>query len=655
MNKRKIWRGLILAMLLVSFCASAFAAGYTTLRYRDSGSAVLKMQKALVALGYNTGGTDGKFGATTEKAVRQFQKDNGLSVDGLAGNATLTLLYSLAEGGSSTTTTPSTDSSASDSSSSSGSYFGGNYTTLKYGSKGDRVKLLQQALNDLGFSSGSADGKFGAGTQRAVVAFQQANGLTADGLAGKKTLQKIEAQLEGDTGGSTAATAAPTAAPTATPAPSTEGEYTIPTRTLRKGYQGDDVKSVQTRLKELGYYTGSIDGKYGSGTMAAVKAFQSNNGLSADGLAGTKTYAVLYSDSAKAAGSTSTATPTAAPTATPAPEYTVPTRTLRQNDTGDDVTLLQTRLKALGYYTGLIDGSFGSGTTQAVTAFQKQHGLTADGVAGTKTYNILFSSKAQQAETTVENTPAVDQPTASEPSGGWTTLRRGSTGAEVKQLQEALAQLGYPVGVSSEDGYVFNYTTLWAVECFQRRNGLTADGVAGATTLAKLYGGSAVAADTTLSTTVVKGVAPGGADLELMHWFDDIKAYLQRNRTFTVYEPVSGKQWNMRLYSAGNHADSEPLTAEDTAIMYEVWGNEWTWDEKPVYVRLANGTWVIASMPNMPHLSGSISDNNFDGHTCVHFPRTMTEVQKNDPKNAARHNRDIRIHWLKLTGEMIPW
>lgn len=653
MNKRNIWRGVILTVMLVSFCASAFAASYKTLRYRDQGDAVLTMQKALVSLGYSTGGTDGKFGPTTEKAVRQFQKDNGLTVDGLAGSATLTLLYAQADGSASTPTNPPSSSTGS-SSGSTDSYFGGNYATLKYGSRGDRVKLLQKALNDLGYSAGSADGKFGSGTQRAVVAFQQSNGLGADGLAGTKTLKKIEALLSGGTtsGGSSTVTPAPDTGSSG----SSDSGYTIPSRTLRKGYQGDDVKSVQKRLKELGYYTGSIDGKYGSGSMTAVKAFQSKHGLTADGLAGSKTYAILFSDSAKKAGeSTSASTPTTKPSTS----YDVPTRTLRKNDTGDDVSTLQKRLKELGYYTSLVDGSFGNGTVAAVTAFQKQHGLDADGVAGSRTYAILFSSKAQQAVTTPDssedNEIADDQPTATEPEGGWTKLKRDSTGAAVKQLQEALAKLNYPIGVSSEDGYVYNYSTVWAVECFQRRNGLPVDGVAGAATQAKLYGGQAVGMDTTLSSNVAKGVAPGGANLELLHWYNDISPYLQRNRNFTVYEPVSGKQWNMRLYSAGHHADSEPLTKEDAEIMYEVWGNQWSWNEKPVYIRLANGTWCIASMPNMPHLSGGISDNGFDGHTCVHFPRTMTEVQKNDPKNAARHNRDIRIHWLKLTGEMIPW
>lgn len=650
MNKRNIWRGVIVMMMLVSFCASAFAASYKTLRYRDQGDDVLRMQKALVSLGYATGGTDGKFGPTTEKAVRQFQKDNGLTVDGAAGSATLTLLYDRAEGSTSGSTGGSSGSSGSSGSTS--NYFGGNYNTLKYGSRGDRVKLLQKALNQLGYSAGSADGKFGSGTQRAVVAFQRANGLTADGLAGTKTLKKIEALLSGGTSSGGSTTTKPDSGSSNTG--SSNNGYTVPSRTLRRGYQGDDVKSVQSRLKELGYYTGSIDGQYGSGSMAAVKAFQSKHGLTADGLAGKATYAILFSDSAKKANESSTTTKPS----TPNNSYEIPTRTLRRNDTGDDVANLQKRLKELGYYTSLVDGSYGNGTVAAVTAFQQQHGLTADGVAGSRTYAILFSSKAQQATKvpdSSDNEVAEDQPTATEPEGGWTKLKRDSTGAAVKQLQEALAKLNYPIGVSSEEGYVYNYSTVWAVECFQRRNGLPVDGVAGASTQAKLYGGQAVGMDTSLSTNVAKGVAPGGANLELLHWYDDISPYLQRNRNFTVYEPVSGKQWNMRLYSAGHHADSEPLTKEDAQIMYEVWGNQWSWNEKPVYVRLANGTWCIASMPNMPHLSGGLSDNGFDGHTCVHFPRTMTEVQKNDPKNAARHNRDIRIHWLKLTGEMIPW
>lgn len=62
------------------------------------------------------------------------------------------------------------------------------YTTLRKGSTGAQVARMQQALIDLGYLSGAADGDFGSGTQRAVTQFQVVNGLSADGIAGTKTL-----------------------------------------------------------------------------------------------------------------------------------------------------------------------------------------------------------------------------------------------------------------------------------------------------------------------------------------------------------------------------------------------------------------------------------------------------------------------------------
>lgn len=55
------------------------------------------------------------------------------------------------------------------------------------------------------------------------------------------------------------------------------------------GSRGNEVKQIQTKLKRWGYYSGSVDGIYGSGTLAAVKKFQKKNGLTVDGIAGTKT------------------------------------------------------------------------------------------------------------------------------------------------------------------------------------------------------------------------------------------------------------------------------------------------------------------------------------------------------------------------------
>ena len=71
-----------------------------------------------------------------------------------------------------------------------------------------------------------------------------------------------------------------------------------PEPALHNGSQGEKVWQLQERLKELGYYTGEVDGQFGPGTREAVVMFQKKNGLDADGLAGEETQRVLYSEDA---------------------------------------------------------------------------------------------------------------------------------------------------------------------------------------------------------------------------------------------------------------------------------------------------------------------------------------------------------------------
>lgn len=73
------------------------------------------------------------------------------------------------------------------------------------------------------------------------------------------------------------------------------------------GARGDDVKKIQTRLKQWGFYKGSVDGIFGSGTLAAVKAFQKNSGLTVDGIVGPKTAAALGITLSSSGGSSSQA------------------------------------------------------------------------------------------------------------------------------------------------------------------------------------------------------------------------------------------------------------------------------------------------------------------------------------------------------------
>ena len=92
-----------------------------------------------------------------------------------------------------------------------------------------------------------------------------------------------------------------------------------------------------------------------------------------------------------------TPVPTAAPTDTPAPTA-VPTRTLKKNSTGEDVKKLQQALIDLGYLADAADGTFGANTQEAVTRFQAVNGLSADGLAGAKTQELLYSGNALSAD-----------------------------------------------------------------------------------------------------------------------------------------------------------------------------------------------------------------------------------------------------------------
>ena len=159
---------------------------------------------------------------------------------------------------------------------------------------------------------------------------------------------------------------------------------------LKLGAQNDEVRRLQQRLKELGFYTGEVDGQFGQGTQAAVILFQTQHGLTADGIAGEGTRTRLYSQSAQ----TFIPTPTPAPTAA---------GLLKKGDDGEAVSLMQERLKELGYYNGSVDGDFGGGTEEAVRLFQRQNGLDVDGSAGKMTFALLYSDDAKQV--TITPTP----------------------------------------------------------------------------------------------------------------------------------------------------------------------------------------------------------------------------------------------------------
>ena len=382
--KKLIVRALALAMAMMLLASCGLAE---TIRYRDKGENVTALQTALAQLGYYEKDIDGVFGTGTLKAVKAFQKDQYMKVDGLAGWATQAKLTSLTG-----VVFQETEEDKVEMPEKPATIFAGDYRTMQFGTAGDRVRILQRALLALGFNV-TVDGSYGSTTHAAVKAFQKVVGLTQDGKAGKKTLTKLESYF--DANGN--CTSGPIAGNTpAEPEPDPNAPtYGIPERTLRSGYTGLDVKYTMQRLYDLGFYNGKVDEKFGSGMLKAVKAFQKKNGLTVDGVVGIKTITILFSANALDADDPMPVQPE--------PEDPV----LNFGDSGDKVKALQVRLASLGYYDGKLDGKFGKGTLEAVKLFQARNGLAVDGKVGTRTQQVLDSDSAVRAEIGVVVVPGV--------------------------------------------------------------------------------------------------------------------------------------------------------------------------------------------------------------------------------------------------------
>ena len=171
--------------------------------------------------------------------------------------------------------------------------------TLKEGSKSDVVKLMQQRLGEH-FNitvKGGYDGDFGSGTLAAVKAFQKVKGLTMDGVVGRNTWAALLCFEEKDTKADDSAEWVKELQKAVNVTmDGIAGSKTLAAcPTLKKGSKGAVVKLMQQRIGE--YFgievKGGYDGDYGSGTLAAVKAFQKAKGLTADGVVGAKTWRAL--------------------------------------------------------------------------------------------------------------------------------------------------------------------------------------------------------------------------------------------------------------------------------------------------------------------------------------------------------------------------
>ena len=266
----------LLALVTVLSLLPVHHADAASMKQGSKGTTVKQLQQNLIGLGYLNDSADGSYGSKTRRAVEAFQADFGLKADGTAGEATQTAIYNAvvrlqvelknagyapgtADGHFGSKTRAALEKFQRDEELEvTGEMNKATWSAMDRSSMGirggaaartaEQIKRMQQALIGLGYLNDKADGVYGSKTREAVRQYQKAYGLTADGSAGSKTMTSLK----------------------------------------------NTVTALQSDLARKGYYSGKIDSSFGSGTQAAVKAYQKKNGLNQTGIAGASTMKKLY-------------------------------------------------------------------------------------------------------------------------------------------------------------------------------------------------------------------------------------------------------------------------------------------------------------------------------------------------------------------------
>lgn len=100
--------------------------------------------------------------------------------------------------------------------------------------------------------------------------------------------------------------------------------------------------------------------------------------------------------------------------------------------------------------------------------------------------------------------------------------------------------------------------------------------------------------------------------------WSEAKILFPKNKDALVTDLETGLNFNIRRKAGTYHADVQPITAQDTEIMKRIFNGSWSWKRRAIILTV-DGNKIAASMNGMPHGAGSIKNNNFPGHFCIHF------------------------------------
>ena len=437
--------------------------GGTVLRTGSTGSAVEQLQFWLNTLAQYESSipsltVDGVYGTGTANTVRAFQRKYGLTVDGVVGRTTWTEVYDQFRSIQSDNGTPN-------------AYPG---TALREGSSGQNVRLVQFWLKIArtvytSLANVTVDGKFGAGTAAAVQRFQRYFGLTADGVVGRTTWQKLY-EVYNDI-------ANRLLSPSLRP-----GEYP---GVLRTGSSGTAVRELQFYLYLMSAYESSIppvsiDGKFGADTERAVRAYQRFAGLTVDGVVGRTTWNSLYGRASQLRSSGPVVTLKRLP---------YPGTPLTVGSSGSVVLYYTLLLQRIAYYFSSVEApplsdQYTDETAAATRSAQQLLGLEQTGIADADTWTAVEALSLQLAA----HAPNPDRDVPPSTSYPGRAIAEGSAGQEVGQVERWLNRRAQ---LSCGENYVadnnrFGAADAAAVRAVQQQAGLLVTGIVNRDTWAAL-------------------------------------------------------------------------------------------------------------------------------------------------------------------------
>lgn len=351
-------------------------------------------------------------------------------------------------------------------------------------------------------------------------------------------------------------------------------------RTLYQGMRGEDVRELQLMLAELGFFQAQATGYYGSVTKAAVTSFQKSHGLTVDGIAGPQTIGALRQ---------------AVEQSNKPGVYVV--------RAGDTLWLIAQRygltVAELKQYNGLTSDIIYVGQNlylEPVHVYRVQAGDSLWKIAtkyGITVERLMRANNLTGTEIYVGqmlNIPEQDSTSSQQPQPvySWPEV------TYVVQPGDTISGIAQKFGVSAQDIMRYNY--MEPGEWLNAGEKIAISGYA----------------PRTYTVTPGEDSAPKRTG-KLVDWFLEGQYLLKRNDVFTIIDTATGKQFKVKMMGGYNHADVEPLTTSDTAIMKALFGGSWQWQPRPVVV-YHDGMNIAASLSGMPHSFDSLPDNNVSGH-----------------------------------------